>query len=113
MGAAGGPTGAVMGTFALIYSGGSMAQTPEEQQAVMQAWTEWFGTLGDAVVQVGNPFGASASVSGDGVGRPGALGATGYSVVRAESLDAAAGFAKSCPIIAGGGAVDVYEAIEM
>jgi hypothetical protein len=113
MGAAGGPTGAVMGTFALIYSGGSMAQTPEEQQAVMQAWNEWFGTLGDSVVQVGNPFGASASVSGDGVGRPGSLGATGYSVIRAGTLDEATGFAKSCPIIANGGAIDVYEAIEM
>lgn len=102
-----------MGTFALIYSGGSMAQTPAEQQASMQAWTEWFGTLGDAVVQVGNPFGASVSVSGNGVSRPGSLGASGYSVVRAESLDEAAGFAKGCPIIADGGGVDVYEAIEM
>jgi len=102
-----------MGTFALIYSGGSMAQTPEEQQAVMQAWTEWFGTLGDAVVQPGHPFGASASVSGDGIGRPGTLGATGYSVVRAGSLDEATGFAKGCPIIAAGGGVDVYEALEM
>lgn len=102
-----------MGTFALIYSGGSMAQTPEQQQAVMQAWTEWFGTLGDAVVEVGNPFGESASVSGDGVARPGVLGASGYSVVRAGSLDEAAGFAKGCPIIADGGAVDVYAAIEM
>ena len=102
-----------MGTFALIYSGGSMAQTPQEQQAVMQAWNEWFGSLGDAVVQPGNPFGASASVSGDGVGRPRTLGATGYSVIRAGSLDEATGFAKGCPIIAHGGGVDVYEALEM
>jgi hypothetical protein len=102
-----------MSKFVFVYSGGSMAQTPEEQQAVMQAWTEWFGTLGDAVVEAGNPFGASSSVSGAGVTHPGTLGATGYSVVTAASLDDATGLAKGCPIIQAGGAVDVCEAIEM
>ncbi len=102
-----------MSRFVFVYSGGSMAQTPEEQQAVMQAWTDWFGTLGDAVAEIGNPFGASASVSGDGVARPGTLGATGYSVVTAASLDDATALAKECPIIGAGGAVDVCEAIEM
>jgi hypothetical protein len=43
----------------------------------------------------------------------GALGASGYSLVTAESLAAAAGLAKGCPIIGSGGAVDVYEALEM
>lgn len=102
-----------MAKFALIYSGGAMARTPAEQQAVMQAWNDWFGTLGDAVADIGNPFGASASVSGDGVANPGGLGATGYSLITAGSLDDAAGLAKGCPIIAAGGAVDVCEALEM
>jgi len=102
-----------MSKFALIYSGGAMAQTPEEQQAVMQAWNDWFGTLGDAVADIGNPFGASASVSGDGVKDPGGLGATGYSLITAGSLEEATGLAKGCPIVAAGGAVDVCEALEM
>lgn len=102
-----------MSTFAFIYSGGGMAQTPEEQEAVMKSWTDWFGTLGEAVVDPGQPFGGSASVSGEGVTRPGALGATGYTLITAASLDDAAGLAKSCPIIAAGGAVDVCEALEM
>ncbi len=102
-----------MATFAFIYSGGAMAQTPEEQQAAMHAWTEWFGALGGAVLQPGNPFGASVTVSGDGVAQPGTLGASGYSLVSAGSLDEAAGLAKGCPIITTGGAVDVCEALEM
>ena len=102
-----------MSKYALIYSGGAMAQTPQEQQVAMQAWTEWFGTLGDAVVEVGNPFGPSASVSGDGVTSPGGLGASGYSLINATSLDDATGLAKGCPIIASGGCVDVCEALEM
>ena len=102
-----------MTKFAFIYSGGAMAETPEAQQTEMKAWTEWFGSLGGAVADIGNPFGASTAVSGDGVADAGALGASGYSLVTAESLAAAAGLAKGCPIIASGGAVDVYEALEM
>src|SRR6478672_7460237 len=44
---------------------------------------------------------------------PGGRGATGYSLINAASLDDAAALAKGCPIIAGGRAVDVCEALEM
>ena len=40
-----------------------------------------------------------------------ASGLTGYTVLAADSLAAAAGLAKGCPIFAGGGSVEVYEAI--
>jgi hypothetical protein len=35
----------------------------------------------------------------------------GYSVISANSLADAAGKAKGCPVLAGGGTVEVYEAI--
>lgn len=63
-----------------------MASTPEERKAVPQQWGSWFGTLGSAVLEQGKPFGASATVSADGVA-PGAS--------------------------AGGGTVQVFEALEM
>jgi len=47
-----------MAKFVYLYSGGEMAETPEAQQEQMQAWTAWFGTFSDSVVDVGNPFGA-------------------------------------------------------
>jgi hypothetical protein len=38
---------------------------------------------------------------------------TGYSIVSADSLDAAVELAKGCPVLGIGGAVDVYEVIAM
>ncbi len=86
---------------------------PEAQQASLNAWNAWFGTLGEAIVDGGNPFTASATVSSGGATNPGRLGASGYSLVTANSLQDAVSLAKGCPVIADGGAVDVYETIEM
>ena len=55
-----------MAKYVFVYKGGSMAETPEAQEAVMQAWMGWFATLGSAVVEAGNPFGASTAVQADG-----------------------------------------------
>ncbi len=103
-----------MSKFVFVYSGGSMAQTPEEQQASMQEWMDWFGTLGESVADIGNPFGASSTVSADGsIAGPGRLGATGYTTITADSLDSATAAAKGCPVLATGGSIDVYEAVQM
>ena len=98
-----------MAKFVLAYRGGAMAETEAEQEAAMQAWGGWFGSLGAAVVDGGNPFGASASVGGGEA----ASGLTGYSILEADSLDAATELAGGCPVLSSGGSVDVYEAIPM
>ncbi|MEQ1788675.1 MAG: hypothetical protein ABL966_16610 [Acidimicrobiales bacterium] len=98
-----------MGKYVLVYQGGAMAETEEAQQAVMAAWGAWFGTLGAAVVDGGAPFGASAAVGGGAA----TSGLTGYSVLEAGDLAAAVTMAGGCPIIADGGTVDVYEAIDV
>jgi hypothetical protein len=103
-----------MAKYLLAYSGGGMAQTDAEREVAMAAWGQWFGTLGSAIVDAGNPFGPSASVGAGGAdGADGAAktGLTGYSILTADSLDAAAELAKGCPVFANGGAVDVYETI--
>ncbi len=104
-----------MAKYVLAYRGGAgMAETPEEQQQAMQTWMSWFGSLGDAVVDPGNPFGPSSSVGSDGsVTQGGASSLSGYSIVDADTLAQAAERAKGCPVLEGGGAVDVYEAIAM
>jgi len=97
-----------MGKYVLAYKGGGMAATEEERNAAMEKWGAWFGSLGSAVTDMGNPFGGSASV-----GNGGPAGLTGYSIVTAGSLDDAVGIAEGCPILESGGSVDVYEALEM
>jgi YCII-related domain len=101
-----------MANYLLAYKGGGMAATDAEREAAMAAWGNWFGTLGPAIVDAGNPFGPSAAVGGNGaVSQGAASGLTGYSVLQADSLDAASELAKGCPVLAAGGSVEVYETI--
>ncbi len=99
-----------MANYLFAYKGGSMAESDAEREAVMAAWGGWFGALGSAIVDPGNPFGPSATVADGGSVSEGASSAlTGYSVLSADSLAAASELAKGCPVLAAGGSVEVYE----
>jgi hypothetical protein len=95
--------------FVLLYHGGSMPETPEEGARVMQAWTAWFSKLGDAVVDGGNPASGAKTVSATGSVTTDAAFPSGYSIIKADSLDAAVELAKGCPVLAGGASVQVVE----
>ena len=103
-----------MAKYVLAYRGGGMAETEAAQQAAMEQWMNWFGSLGAAVVDGGNPFGPAKTIASNGaVTDGGAAGLTGYSIIDAADLDDAATKAKGCPALSSGGSVDVYEAIEI
>jgi hypothetical protein len=103
-----------MAKYLFVYHGGKMAETEAEQQEVMAAWGQWFGSLGSAVVDGGNPVGPSRTVGADGVSdNGGANPASGYSLIDASSIDDAIEKAKGCPVIANGGSVEVAEAFEV
>jgi hypothetical protein len=103
-----------MAKFVLVYTGGSFEPDPEQQQKVMEAWMNWFGSMGPAVVDVGNPFGAGCTIGTDGSSSDGgASGLTGYSIIEASDLPAAAELAKGCPVLTNGGGIQVYEAMPM
>jgi hypothetical protein len=104
-----------MGKYVLVFKGGSVPQDEEEQKRVMDAWGAWFGSIGDGMVDTGNPFGASSAIAGDGsVNSPAESALTGYTIVNADSLDDAVKKSKSCPILeGGGGSIEVYETLDM
>jgi len=102
-----------MAKYLLAYTGGGMAATDEERQALMAAWGAWFGTLGSAIVDPGNPFGPSATVGAGSVSDGGASRLTGYTVLSADSLADAAKLAGGCPVLEHGGSVEVYETHEV
>lgn len=103
-----------MTNYVLLYSGGGMPETEAEQAAVMQAWGAWMGGMGEALVDGGNPTAASMGVASDGsVGVAAVAGVSGYSIVSAESMDAALEIAKGCPILQSNGQVSVYETFQM
>jgi hypothetical protein len=103
-----------MATYLLVYTGNATQPASEEEgKAVMDAWIAWFGGIGEAVVDPGNPIGPSAAVAADGTISTGApSGVSGYSVITAASLDAATTVAKTCPHLAAGGMVEVYETFD-
>ena len=70
------------------------------------------GGLGKALVDGGNPFTPAAkSIASDGKVSDGPIGATasGYSIIKADSLNAAVQSAKGCPVLKSGGKITVYE----
>jgi hypothetical protein len=101
-----------MAKFVLAYTGGGGMASPEEQQKVMEQWMNWFGSLGESVLDGGNPFGASCTVASNGsTSDGGKAGLTGYSIIEADNLSDAAKKAKGCPVLASGGSIEVYEAM--
>lgn len=102
-----------MAKYIFAYHGGQMPETPEEGQKVMAAWENWFAGLGAAVIDGGNPAGPSKTVTANGVEEGGGANPiSGYSLVEADSLDAACEMAKGCPIL-DHGSVEVAEAMDM
>jgi hypothetical protein len=101
--------------YVLVFKGGGVPETPEEQAKVMADWGTWFAGLGPAVVDGGNPFGPSATIAGDGTVSEGAASAlTGYAILSADSLAAATDASKNCPILADGtGSIEIYETFDV
>ena len=104
-----------MPKYVLAYHGGGAAETEEEVAKVMAAWGAWMESLGDALVDPGNPTGLAKTIDADGgvtVGG-GANPLTGYSLLVAGDIDEAVALAKGCPIFESGGSIQVAETIEM
>jgi hypothetical protein len=98
-----------MANFLLTFHGGSMPETKEAQDQVMSAWTSWFGTLGDGLVDGGNPISQAKAISPDGSVMDATSAPSGYSIIKADGIDQAVALAKGCPVLAGGAVVVVSE----
>jgi hypothetical protein len=105
----------IMTNYVLLYTGGFMPESEEDQAAVMTAWGAWYERLGAAIVDGGNPFSASKNVTEKGIGDgPVSTPAiTGYTIISADSLDAAVQQAQDHPHVKYGGQVTVYETFRM
>jgi hypothetical protein len=104
-----------MTKYLFVYHGGKPASGPGEVKKVMDAWGAWFGSMGSAVIDGGNPVGKSSTVKTDGslVSGGGANPASGYSLIEASSLEEAHQKAKGCPILKAGGTIEIAPALDM
>jgi hypothetical protein len=82
-----------------------------EAAEVISKWTNWMQGVGDALADVGSPFGPGTSLVDDGTTGT-ALSLTGYSIVTANDLDEARRLADGHPYLSEGSgnfAIDIYE----
>jgi len=100
-----------MANYLLAYHGGGMPESEEQRAKVMAAWGQWFGTLGPALVDGGNPVARTCTISPSGsvAEGGGANPVSGYSVIKADGMDAAVQMAKGCPLLESGGSIEVAE----
>jgi hypothetical protein len=102
-----------MANYLLVYHGGSMPEGEAEAAKVMAAWDAWFHQLGGALVDGGNPASATKVISPDGtVADGGPTSPSGYSIIKADSLDAAVSLSRGCPVLAGGAMIEVVETFD-
>ncbi len=103
-----------MSDFVFAYHGGKTPESPEEGAKQMAKWNAWVGGLGDAVVNPGTPLGKPKTVSSGGVSDDGGSDPLlGFSILKADSMDAALEMAKACPTLEIGGTIEVAEVMEM
>jgi len=108
-----------MAKFLVLYNSQMSAAevmanaTPEETKAGMDAWMAWAGKAGDAVVDLGVPLGSSKHLDGQSA-TDGSNPASGYSILEADSLDAAVALLEDHPhLTVPGNDIDVLEFLPM
>jgi len=102
-----------MSEYIFAYHGGKMPESPEEGAKLMEKWNAWIGGLDGAMVNPGAPLGMSKTVSADNVSDGGGSNPlSGYSIVKADSLDIAVELAKGCPHLEHG-TIEVAETVQM
>ena len=102
-----------MSTYVFIYYGEPKCESLEDGTKYMERYKAWKGSLGDAWVNPGTPLKKAKTVSSNGVSdddRSNRL--TGFSIVKADSIDTALEMAKKCPHLEHG-TLDVAEVMEM
>jgi hypothetical protein len=107
-----------MAKFIYLYRGPATSMsdlTPEQGAERMAAFGAWMEKAGAALLDVGSPFGAGASVRDDGAeGTAGDL--TGYTIVEADDLAAAKALTEDLPFLSGSAGkctVEIFELLAM
>ena len=103
-----------MAQFVLVYLGGNPPSSPEEGKKHFQKYMEWLHSLGDAAVSPANPLKNTHTVHPDGSVTPGGTTTmSGFTILEAESMEAALEIAKTCPFLDVGGSLEVSELMQM
>jgi len=89
--------------------------TMEDTDELNAAWGKWFESLGENIIDSGNPFNPKAQAQiKNGTVTMDADNVAGYTIVKASSLEEAVTWAQTCPVaMTPDGSVSVYETMPM
>jgi len=103
-----------MSQYLMVYLGGNQPSSPEEGQQHFARYMDWLSALGDAAISPANPLKDTCTMNPDGsVTSGGTTTMSGYTIVEADSMEAALSMAKTCPFLELGGSLEVSELLEM
>lgn len=109
-----------MTKFMVIYHAPASAMeqmsdaTPEQMAEGMKPWMAWAEKCGDGLVDMGTPLGGGQALSASGAS-PSDKGVTGYSILQAESMEAAQAMLMGHPHLqwAAGCEIEVHESLPL
>ena len=103
-----------MAQYIITYLGGDQPSSPEEGKQHFAKYNEWLSSLGGSAVSPANPLKDTSTVNPDGTVTTGSTTSmSGYTIIEAESMDAALSIAKACPFLDIGGSLEVSELMQM
>jgi hypothetical protein len=103
-----------MTQYVLVYVGGDQPTTPEEGKQHFAKYMQWINGLGESVTSAMNPLKDTHHVSPDGgVSKEGGTKMSGFTIIEADSIEAAVAITKSCPFLDIGGSLEVSELVQM
>lgn len=103
-----------MKQFVLVYLGGNQPSNPDEASKHFDKYMAWLSSLGDSVVIPTIPLKDTTTVDSDRTIREGGSSAmSGFSIIKADTMEAALTIAQNCPFLEIGGSLEVSEMMQM
>ena len=100
-----------MSRFLVTYHGSGMPDDPALIEQAKAAFGSWVAGAGDAIVDPGAPVNMVTQVATEGATEAVQIG--GYSIIQADSVDAAKAVLSSHPYVARGGTLQVNQILEV
>ena len=103
-----------MPQYIIVYLGGNQPSSKEEGQRHFAKYKEWLASLGDSAVSPANPFRYTHTITPEGkVLDRSSTAMSGYTIIKAASIEDAINTAKACPFLEIGGSLEVSELVQM
>lgn len=103
-----------MKQYVLVYLGGNQPASEQEASNHYEKYVGWLTSLGETVIIPTIPLKDTYTVSPDGTIKEGGSSAmSGFTIIKADSMQAALAIAQACPFLEIGGSLEVSEMMQV